>query len=57
MTDFFIDIGVTVLLRLLSTRKIPKGYVKALLKLRDSLNLAFPPELVDQPAANIKIVN
>lgn len=54
--DFFIDIGITVLLRLLSTAKIPKGYVKALLKLRDSLNMAFPPELVDKPSAKVKIV-
>lgn len=40
--DFFIDIGITVLLRLLAGRKIPKGYVKALTKLRDALNIAFP---------------
>lgn len=46
--DFFIDIGITVLLRLLSTRRIPKGYVKGLTKLRDALNLAFPVEKSDQ---------
>lgn len=42
MVDFFVDIGITVLLRLLSTKKIPAGYVKGLTKLRDALNIAFP---------------
>jgi len=40
--NFFIDIGITVILRVLSTAHIPKGYVKGLVKLRDALNLAFP---------------
>lgn len=56
MNNFFIDIGVTVLLRLLSDGKIPAKYVKALVKLRNALNDAFPPELEDKPAAHIKIV-
>jgi hypothetical protein len=55
MSNFFIDIGITVLLRLLSDGKIPSKYVKALTKLRDALNLAFPPDS-NQPAAHIKIV-
>lgn len=42
MTNFFIDIGITVILRLLSDGKIPAKYVKALTKLRDALNMAFP---------------
>lgn len=56
MDSFFIDIGITIILRLLSGAKIPKGYVKALLKLRDALNLAFPPERTGRPADNIKII-
>ena len=44
MTDFFIDIGITVLLRLVSDKKIPKKYVKALQKLRNALNLALPED-------------
>ena len=56
MTDFFIDIGITVLLRLLSDRKIPAKYVKALIKLRDRLNLVFPPEDGENPAKNVKII-
>ena len=56
MTNFFIDIGITVLLRLLSDGKIPAKYVKALIKLRDSLNLAFPPEMGAKPAEEIEIV-
>ncbi len=55
MSNFFIDIGITVLLRLLSDGKIPAKYVKALLKLRDALNLAFPPDS-KEPAAHIEIV-
>lgn len=42
--NFFIDIGITVILRLLSDGTIPKKYVKGLIKLRDALNLAFPGE-------------
>ena len=44
MTNFFIDIGITVILRLLSDGKIPSKYMKALIKLRDALNTAFPPD-------------
>lgn len=39
--DFFIDIGITV---------------KALIKLRDSLNLAFPPNLRGDAGKGFKIV-
>lgn len=55
MTNFFIDIGITVILRLLSDGKIPAKYVKALLKVRDALNLAFPAELNGAPAHGIEI--
>ncbi len=44
MTNFFIDIGITVILRLLADGQIPAKYIKGLLKLRDALNLTFPPE-------------
>jgi len=54
-SSFFIDIGVTVLLRLLSDGKIPAKYVRGLTKLRDALNLAFPPDSTT-PAAHIEIV-
>jgi hypothetical protein len=54
--EFFIDIGVTVILRLLSTKKIPKGYLKALTKLRDALLLVFPVELGVEPAKGVKVV-
>lgn len=58
MTDFFIDIGITVLLRLLATKKIPKGYVKGLTKLRDALNIALPvDEEVGTVGQGFKIVN
>lgn len=50
--EYFIDIGITVILRLLSTGKIPKVYVKGLLKVRDALNVAFP---AGEPAT-VKIV-
>ncbi len=53
--NFFVDIGIAVILRLLADGRIPQGYVKGLKKLRDALNLAFPPES-DQPAAHIEIV-
>lgn len=53
--NFFIDIGITVILRLLSDGKIPSKYVKPLLKVRDALNLAFPPD-TNQPAAHVEIV-
>lgn len=54
--NFFIDIGVTVILRLLSDGKIPAKYVKALIKVRDALNLAFPPELNGKAADGVQIV-
>lgn len=56
MTNFFIDIGITVILRLLSDGKIPQKYVKALLKVRDALNLAFPPELNGKAGDGVQIV-
>jgi hypothetical protein len=56
MTNFFIDIGITVILRLLADGKIPAKYVKGLTKLRDALNLAFPPELGKAPANQIEIM-
>lgn len=55
MTNFFVDIGITVLLRLLADGKIPAKYVKGLTKLRDALNLAFPPDGGDT-ADHIEIV-
>lgn len=55
MTNFFIDIGITVILRLLSDGKVPAKYVKALLKVRDALNLTFPPELKGGAASGIEI--
>ncbi len=56
--NFFIDIAVAVLLRLVASGKIPKAYVKALIKLRDALNLAFPltTDGSVQPAKHIQIV-
>jgi hypothetical protein len=56
MTNFFVDIGITVILRLLSDGKIPAKYVKALIKVRDALNLAFPPELGNKAGDGIQIV-
>lgn len=56
MTNFFIDIGITVILRLLQDGKIPAKYVKGLTKVRDALNLAFPAELNGKAAPNIEIV-
>jgi len=53
MSNFLIDIGITVILRLLADGKVPKGYVKALKKLRDALNLAFPP---DGSGSNVEVV-
>ncbi len=53
--NYFIDIGIALILRTLSEGKIPKAYVKAFLKVRDALNLAFPPDS-DKPASSIKIV-
>lgn len=53
--NFFVDIGIAVILRLLSDGRIPAGYVRGLKKLRDALNMAFPADS-DQPAASIKIV-
>ena len=56
MSNFFIDIAVTILLRLLASGKIPSGYVKALLKVRDALNAAFPPDQGVKPSAHVEIV-
>lgn len=57
-SDFFIDIGITVILRVLSTKKIPSGYVKAFVKLRDALNLVFPNSGPSSsiPAKNVDVV-
>ena len=55
MSDFFIDIGIAVLLRLLADGKIPARYHRAMIKLRDKLNLAFPPELGIEPSEGIKL--
>lgn len=55
MTNFFLDIGITIILRLLSDGKIPAKYVKALLKVRDALNLVFPPELNGKAAPGVQI--
>jgi hypothetical protein len=55
MSNFFIDIGITVILRLLSDGRIPLKYVKGLKKVRDALNLAFPSDS-DKPAASVRIV-
>lgn len=54
--NFFIDIGISVILAVLRTRHIPAGYVKAFVKLRDALNLAFPVELEGQPAKEFTVV-
>lgn len=54
--EFFIDIGITVLLRLISDRKIPKKFVAGLIKVRNELLLAFPLELDGQAAKGFKIV-
>lgn len=43
MTNFWIDIALSVLFALIKGGKIPAGYVKGLTKLRDALNMAFPP--------------
>jgi len=53
--NFFIPIALSILFELLKSGKIPSGAVKGLLKLRDALNLAFPPES-NAPAANVHIV-
>lgn len=56
--EFFIDIGITVILAVLRKKKIPKDYVKGLVKLRDALNLAFPNEGTEstKPATNVQVV-
>jgi hypothetical protein len=54
--NFFIDIGAAVILRLVASGKIPSAYVKVLLKVRDALNLAFPPDANGQPAPHVEIV-
>lgn len=56
MTDFFINIGITIILQLLSTKKIPESYVRGLIKTRDALNLAFPPNLGGDTGKGFKIV-
>lgn len=55
--DFFIDIGITVILRLLSDKKIPAKYVKGLIKVRDTLNLAFPPASGGDLGRGFKLVD
>lgn len=53
-SSFWINVGMAVLLQLLSDGQIPQKYVKGLKKLRDALNAAFPPDQ-DEPAAHIQI--
>jgi len=53
--NFFIPIALSILFELLKSGKIPAGAVKGLLKLRDALNMAFPPDS-EKPASNVKIV-
>jgi len=43
MTNFFIPIALSILLALVQSGKIPASAVKGIIKLRDVLNLAFPP--------------
>ncbi len=52
--NYFIPIALSILLALIQSGKIPASAVKGLLKLRDALNLAFPPDS-NQPAAHITI--
>lgn len=53
---FWIDIGITVILSVLRTKKIPAGYVRAFIKLRDALNAVFPAELNGDVATGVQIV-
>jgi len=53
--SFFIPIALSILFELLKSGKIPAGAVKGLLKLRDALNMAFPPES-NAPSARVEIV-
>jgi len=53
--NFFIPIALSVLFELLKSGKIPASAVKGLKKLRDALNVAFPPDS-DQPGAGVQIV-
>ena len=53
--NFFIPIAISILLALIQSGKIPASAVKGILKLRDALNLAFPPDS-KQPAAHIEVV-
>ena len=53
--NFFIPIALSILLELLKSGKIPASAVKGLLKLRDALNLVFPPDS-KEPAAHVQIV-
>ncbi len=52
--NYFIPIAISILLALIQSGKIPASAVKGILKLRDALNLAFPPDS-NQPAAHIEI--
>lgn len=54
MTNFFIPIAISILLALIASKKIPASAVKGILKLRDALNTAFPPDSTT-PAAHISI--
>ena len=53
--NFFIPIALSILFELLKSGKIPASAVKGLLKLRDALNMAFPPDS-EKPAASVHIV-
>ncbi len=45
-SDFFIDLGFSVLFTLLRSPKAQRDkFKKALIKLRDTLNMAYPPEM------------
>lgn len=46
--DFWIDIGFAVLLRLLKDRRESPKWKAAFLKLRGAIDVAFPPDTVDE---------
>lgn len=54
--DFFIDIGMAVLFRLLADKRIPAKYLKGLTKLRDALNIALPPGQPDAIGEGFRVV-
>lgn len=46
--DFWIDIGFAVLLRLLKDRRNAPQWRAAFLKLRNAIDVAFPPDSVEE---------